>query len=333
MSAVETTPATSRRRSSVFPRGRGAPPAGGTPQRRRRLVPRWLPYSLSGPALLAIGLIIGAPLVVNVLESFQHYTSFNLIQGIAGAWTGFTNYRDLVTTGGLLQVLYQTLLFTISTVGGTLIIGFALALLMQRASHRAQVFLSVSLVVCWAIPQVASTEVFIQLFNGAYGAIAWLLSGLHINFPNARHDWFANGQVQLMMAAIMVIWGAVPFVALALFAGLLQIPEDLYEAARVDGASFLAQMRLVTVPLLLPILMLLTVLSVIWDAGVFNQVYIVDRAGGIGENTTLGVFIFQVGIGQANYGEGAAAGVVATVLIGFVIFFAVRQMVKSTGPM
>jgi len=160
MSAVETTPATSRRRSSVFSRGRGAPPAGGTPQGQRRLVPRWLPYSLSGPALLAIGLIIGAPLVVNVLESFQHYTSFNLIQGIPGAWTGFTNYVDLVTTGGLLAVLYQTLLFTISTVGGTLIIGLALALLMRRASRRAQVFLSVSLVVCWAIPQVASTEVF-----------------------------------------------------------------------------------------------------------------------------------------------------------------------------
>jgi N,N'-diacetylchitobiose transport system permease protein len=334
MSAVETTPAESRRRSFLFLPGPAGPtPGEGTPLRRRRLLPAWVPYSLASPALLVLAGIIGVPVALTLLFSFQHYGSFELIQGLPGRWVGFNNYEYLLGQGDLPAVLLRTLFFTIATVGLTMLIGFALALLMRRASRPAQVFLTVSLVVVWAMPMLASSQLFLNLFDSNYGVVAWLLSALHINFPNAHHDWWATGQSLLTVATIIVVWGAVPFVALSLFAGLLQIPDELYEAARVDGAGFFGQMRLVTVPLLLPIILLLTTLSIIWDSGVFTQVYILEQHGGeLTQSEVLGVFAYQVGFASNDYGMGAAVGMFATALLAIVSFFAIRQMVKSTGP-
>ena len=100
--------------------------------------------------------------------------------------------------------------------------------------------------------------------------------------------------VTLGIATLIVVWGAVPFVALTLFAGLLQIPDDLYEAARVDGAGFWSQLRAITVPLLVPILLLLTTLSVLWDSRVFTQIYFLQQQGGIpGDTNLFGLWAYE----------------------------------------
>jgi len=336
MSAVGTTPAvTPRRRSFVFlrPARRDAPPAGGTSRGERRLTPRWLPYALSSPALLVMAAIIGFPLVITFVFSFQDYHTFQLIQGLPGRWVGFGNYQYLVSSGQLAPVLLRTLLFTIACVGLTLFIGFGFALLLRRTSRWAQTLLTVSLVAVWAMPTLASTEIYIQLFNPAYGPVAWFLAHLGINYPNAAHDWYASGETMLEVSTFMVVWGAVPFVTVCIFGGLLQIPNELYEAARVDGAGFFAQLRLITIPLLLPIVLLLTVLSVIWDSTVFTQVYVLEQTGGIfTQSDVIGVFQYNIGIGAGDYGAGAAVGVIIVLLLTVISFFAVREMVKSTGP-
>ena len=335
MSAVETTTVrTSRRRSFLFIHRAPSPePEGATPTGERRLVPRWVPYSLASPALLVIGGIIGVPLALTLIFSFQHYKAFQLIQGLPGRWVGFANYQYLLSQGDLPTVLVRTLLFTIATVGLTIVIGFGLALLMKRASRPAQVFLTVSLVAVWAMPVVASSQLFLNLFDSSYGVVNWFLTVLHINFPNPQHDWWSSGETLLEVATLIVVWGAVPFVTVSLFGGLLQIPEELYEAARVDGAGFFAQMRLITLPLLLPIFLLLTVLSVIWDSSVFTQVYILEEHGGIlTDLQVLGVFAYNIGFGQSDYGLGAAVGMFATAMLAVISFVAVRQMVRSTGP-
>lgn len=337
MSAVEERiPAASRRRSLIpwasrranVPQTPGAPELPETPPGLRRLVGRWVPYALSSPALLVLAVIIGFPLVFSLVISFQHFGVYQFVTGGPVLWAGFANYQQLFT-GQLVPVLVRTLLFTVTTVGLTIIIGMALALLMRRAHTWARIVLSVALVVVWAVPQVTATQIFIWIFDSEFGLANWLLTALHLgNFTN--HDWWANPVSQLGIAAAIVVWGAVPFVAITLFAGLLQIPEDLYEAARVDGAGFVSQLRTITVPLLAPILLLLSVLSVIWDFTVFNQIYVLEQAGGIStETTTFGVWGYVTAFAGQNYGEGAAITMLTVALLCVVLAAAVRMMVRG----
>lgn len=302
----------------------------GTPKGRRRLVPTWVPYALVSPSMLVLLLIIGFPLIFALVISFQDFNAFQLVSGGPIQWVGFQNYQRAISTD-LLPVLVRTVLFTVANVGLTMGIGFALALLMRRAGKWPRIFLSVSLVVVWAIPQVTATEIFQWLFDYAFGVVNWVLTQLHLG-GFQYHDWWSNPVSLLGIATLIVVWGAVPFVALTLFAGLLQIPDDLYEAARVDGAGFWSQLRAITVPLLLPILLLLTTLSVLWDSRVFTQIYFLQQQGGIPSDTNLfGLWAYETSFAGQEYGKGAAISMLSAGILLIVTAVAVRQMVKSAA--
>src|SRR5487761_984433 len=317
MSAVEERPAvTSRRRSLVLPLARPeteSPPSN--PPRRRRGAKRWVPYTLISPAMLVLLAIIGFPIVFAIVISFQ---AFQLVTGGPVLWVGFKNYQDAISQG-FLSVLVRTAFFT-------------LAVIMRRAARWARVFLSVALVVVWAIPQITATEIFAWLFNGQFGLVNWLLGVLHIgNFTS--HDWWLNPVSLLGIATLIVVWGAVPFVAITIFAGLLQIPDDLYEAARVDGAGFISQMRTITLPLLAPILLLLATLSTLWDSRVFTQIFVLQTQGGIPSDTNLfGLWSYSTSFSGQNYGAGAAISLFFTAVLLVVTIPAVRMMVKGASP-
>jgi N,N'-diacetylchitobiose transport system permease protein len=302
-----------------------------TSRGRRRLVGRWVPYALSGPAVAVLAAIIGFPLVFCLVISFQRYGGYQLVTGGPTEWVGFANYQGLFS-GELGSVFVRTLLFLIGTVGMTLILGLGLALLMRRAHTWARIVLTVALVVVWAVPQVTASQIFIFMFDPVYGIANWLLSALHLGtYAHLSHEpWFNFPVSVLTLAATVVVWGAVPFVAITLFAGLLQIPEELYEAARVDGAGFLSQLGTITLPLLLPILLLLTVLSTIWDFGVFNQIYVLEQVGGVSSSTTtFGVWGYDVAFNGSNYAAGGAVTVLGVAILLIVTGVAVRLMVRG----
>ena len=308
----------------------GAAPA--TSPGHRRLVGRWVPYALSSPALLVLAAIVGFPLVFCLVISFQEFGGYQLVTGGATIWVGFKNYQDLFT-GQFVPVLVRTLLFLIGTVGMTLLIGLGMAMLMRRAHTWARTVLTVALVAVWAVPQITAAQIFIWIFDPVYGVVNWLLSALHLgSYLSLSHNqWYNYPSSVLALAGTVVVWGAVPFVAITLFAGLLQIPEELYEAARVDGAGWLSQLRTITVPLMTPILLLLGVLSIIWDFNVYNQVAVLQNVGGISDQTTVfGVWAYDVGFVGNNYGAGAAVTMIGVLLLCIVTGAAVRMMVRGT---
>ena len=330
MSAVEgPVRAAPRRRFGGSGQHDGLTPLG-TPKGRRRLVPTWVPYALVSPSMLVLLLIIGFPLIFALVISFQDFNAFQLVSGGPIQWVGLQNYQRAISTD-LIPVLVRTVLFTVANVGLTMSIGFALALLMRRAGKWPRIFLSVSLVVVWAIPQVTATEIFQWLFDYAFGVVNWVLTQLHLG-GFQYHDWWSNPVSLLGIATLIVVWGAVPFVALTLFAGLLQIPDDLYEAARVDGAGFWSQLRAITMPLLAPILLLLTTLSVLWDSRVFTQIYFLQQQGGIPSDTNLfGLWAYETSFAGQEYGKGAAISMLSAAILLIVTAVAVRQMVKSAA--
>jgi N,N'-diacetylchitobiose transport system permease protein len=132
------------------------------------------------------------------------------------------------------------------------------------------------------------------------------------------------------VATIVVVWMGIPFVAFTVYAGLTQVPAEVLEAAQIDGANGFQRVRHVVIPFLKPVLLILTVLSVLWDFQVFNQIYVLQRAGGISRDTNLlGVYAFRVALGENRFDVGAAIAVVMVLLTLLLTGVYLRQMARQ----
>ena len=290
----------------------------------------YVPYLLLAPSVVVLGAALGYPLVNLVLISFQRFRAKELILGLPASWIGLDNYRYIVGRPDFWAVLGRTLGFAAINVALTIVIGMGLAVLLRRLGKPMRTLLSLSMVLAWVIPVVTATQVWMWLFDRDYGVVNWALISLHLgNF--AQHSWTSDPRSLLGVATVVVVWGALPFVALTLHAGLTQVPEELYEAARVDGAGAWATFRQVSLPLIMPIVMLLTVLSSIWDFRVFTQIYVLQKTGGISEETNLiGIWAYnQAFSGTPNYGRGAATSFIGVVILLLITALLIRQMVRQ----
>ena len=167
-----------------------------------------------------------------------------------------------------------------------------------------RLLVSAALIIAWAMPALTATIVWQWMFDTEYGLVNWALD-------RQGQSWFANQLTFFMIATIIVVWMGIPFVAFTVYAALTQIPEEIIEAARIDGARFRDVLRYVSFPALKPILLILTSLSVIWDFRVFTQIYVLQNAGGITRDTNLlGVFAYRISIGENRFDIGAAVAVV-----------------------
>src|SRR5438045_6805754 len=131
------------------------------------------------------------------------------------------------------------------------------------------------------------------------------------------------------MTTLLIVWGALPFVAITLYAGLAQVPSDLLEAASVDGAGAWMRFRDITLPILRPVLLILTSLSIIWDFGVFTQPYLLIGASKIQpSNYLMGIYLFEEGYHKTDFGRGAAISVLMLLCVAALSVVYVRKMVK-----
>jgi N,N'-diacetylchitobiose transport system permease protein len=280
-----------------------------TPRRRRNL----LPYVLLTPATVAVFATLLYPVVTMVLLSFQRENLGDLIRRTT-TWVGTANYRTVLTDPGFWTVLPRTLGFAATCVALTLVIATGCALLMQRAGRWARTVLSIGMVVAWATPVIIGAVVFTWLFDAEFGVVNYLLteSGL---CACRHHSWFGDPWSALAVLVLLVVWGAVPFAALSVYAGLLTVPPELAEAARVDGAGGVRVFRTITFPLLRPIYAILTVLSVIWDTKVFPQVWLTTKGGPYRSTVMLGVYIYNKGINDSRFGVASTIAVLMTVML------------------
>ena len=202
--------------------------------------------------------------------SFQQFGLAELVTK-KGTWIGLDNFSRLADRQ-FWTVLLRTF-FTFVNVGLTMFFGTLIALLLGRLGHFMRLLLTMGLVLVWATPVVVAVNIFRWMVDFEFGVLNWTLTELHIgDFLNK--DWFADPTPASVITAI-IVWGAIPFVAITLYAGLSQVPEELVEAARIDGAGRWRVFWDITFPLLLPIFVILTSLSIIWDFQVFNQVWLV----------------------------------------------------------
>jgi N,N'-diacetylchitobiose transport system permease protein len=190
-----------------------------------------------------------------------------------------------------------------------------------------RVALMVGLVWVWATPVVVAITIWQWMVDFQFGVFNWTITKLHI--ANLIHyNWFDDSLTGFAVITAVVVWGAIPFAAITIYAGLSQVPQELIEAAEVDGARPWQVFRRVTFPLVKPIFVIIASLSIIWDFQVFNQVWIMLENRPSPDYYLLSVFAFVSSFRVSQYGLGAAISVVMVLLMLSVSFVYVRQMIQ-----
>ncbi|TWP50129.1 sugar ABC transporter permease [Lentzea tibetensis] len=273
-------------------------------------------YGYLTPALLVLGGLLAYPIYQLVLISLFDYGQEQVSGGAPLTFLGLGNYRTLLGQQQFWTVLGQTVGFAAVCVVGSLLVGTALAILCTRVRTWARMVLFLAALGAWSTPAVAGSTIWLFLFDANFGFVNEVLGTT--GFSWTFDKWTAFGLV-----AAQVIWCSFPFVMVTLYAGIKAIPTEVLEAAALDGASTARTAVSVTLPLLKPLLIVVTIQSIIWDFKVFTQIYVMTNGGGIaGRNLVLNVYAYQQAFAASEYGLGAAIGVVMTaVLLAITVFY------------
>jgi N,N'-diacetylchitobiose transport system permease protein len=303
-----------------------------TASRRRRLTRRrvaggTVPYALIAPAVLVMAAVLGYPIYYLFRISFQKYDLRALITGKPES-AGLDNFRTVLHDPVFWHTLERTIVFTIANVSLTMVLGILLALLLVRVSTWVRLLLTAGLVLAWAMPPVVAVQVWSWMTNSENGILNYVLEQLHLG-NYFQHNWYASSTSQLAMVTSLIVWGAIPFVTITTYAALSQVPRELLEAAQIDGARAGRVFKDVTMPVITPILLILTSLSIIWDFGVFTQPYLLIGSGQQNpSNYLMSVYLYIVGFGKSEYGIGAAISILMLVIVAAMSVVYVRRMLR-----
>jgi N,N'-diacetylchitobiose transport system permease protein len=276
---------------------------------------------------VTIAVILGYPLYYLVRLSLQQYGLFELIRH-KGVGVGLANFRSILHDQIFWHTLVRTIVFTAANVALTMVVGLLIALLLACVSKPVRLLLSSGLVLVWSMPVVVAVQVWYWMTNFENGVVNYALTQLHLG-SFEQHDWYGSTFSQLSMVTLLIVWGALPFVAITLYAGLAQVPRDLLEAASVDGAGSWMKFRDITLPILRPILLILTSLSIIWDFGVFTQPYLLLGQSKITSgNYLMSIYLFEEGYFKSDFGRGAAISILMLLMVAALSVVYVRKMVR-----
>jgi N,N'-diacetylchitobiose transport system permease protein len=318
--------------------GVAAMPAGTTPSASPRVVPpprrrrgylgdRVLPYVLLAPALVVLLALLGWPTLQLMLISLRKLDLRELVTGQL-VWVGFDNYAATLADPEFWTIALRTVVFCVSIVAATIALGLLVALLMRHVNPVIRIIIQVTLVLAWAVPIIAATTVFQWIFDQQYGILNKTLDKLGFH-SFIGFSWFSSGASTLTVIGLVIVWQAVPFIAFSLYAGLIGVPREQYEAAGIDGASALQAFRAVSWPALKPIMTMVTFLSVLWDFQVFAQVWAVRQGGPDGESTTLPVLLYLKGIASSHFGPAAAIAMLMLVVLIVLTARYIQLLVRS----
>ena len=318
--------------STTTPRSGGAD--GGRPNRagvrrraRRRKGDASTPWLLSLPALILLFGLLGYPMYRMVVLSFQDLGLRQLFTGETPPWVGFQQYHKILTDPVFWSVTYHTAVFTVVSVVVSVLLGLMIALLMRRVHRAVRIAMMVAMMFVWAMPQLVQAQSFRWITDADFGVLNYLLDKLPgVNFQG--HAWFADTTQGWIIITALVVWAGIPFLAITLNAGLTQVPKELIEAATVDGATPWQALRNITLPMLKPLVVIVTTLSVIWNFGLFTQVWVLRDSKPEAAFQTLATYSYSQAFGQSRYSPGSAISVITVILLLGVMALYIRQMFK-----
>lgn len=302
-------------------------PAPEAPTPRRRPFDG-TPLALLLPALVMLVVFIGWPLLQLIIMSFQKYGREQIF-GAPPSFVWFDNYIKVLTDSEFWVVLGRSFGLMVVCAAATMVFGVAIALMMKSLGKVMRTVVSVGLLLAWAMPALTGTIVWGWIFDTSYGLVNYLLT--QVTGQNwIGHSWLSDPLSFFGVAAIIITWGAIPFVAFSTYAGLSQVPDEVLEAASLDGSSAWQRFRFIVLPYVRSILVVLLILQVIWDLRVFAQIYALQTVGGIRADTnTIGVYIYSVSMATGDLGSGGAISVLLVIILLAISAYYIRTMLKE----
>ena len=282
---------------------------------------RRLAWYLIIPAVLVVVLVIGYPLAQVVVYSFLKYK----LDGVTPAsFVGLDNYAFVLSDPDWWRAVWNTLIFTFFSVTLETILGLVVAL-VANAKFKGRTFFRIAILIPWAIPTVVSSQIWKWMFNDVYGVVNLLLTNFHI-IPE-KIAWLAVPETAIPVIIAVDVWKTVPFMALLILAGLQTIPGDMYEAGAIDGATGVKTFFYLTLPFIMPTLLVALIFRTLDALRVFDIFYIM--VGGAGDMATMATYNRLQLIDFLDAGVGSATSVIILVFI--MVFVVLYTRISKTS--
>ena len=297
-------------------------------RRGRRLAHHLQPLVWVGPSVALIAVVVLWPVVVMFRASFQHFTPNGFVLGSRG----FGNYSDLFDEPDLQSVLVRTVVWVIGVVAVTMLLSLGLAQLFNQRFPGRRVA-RWALIAPWAASVMMTSLIFRWALDPNSGVVNVFLHDIGVlhAFNSNQADWLGRPWSAFVWMMVVAVFVSLPFSTYALLAGLQAIPEEIYEAARVDGASTWRSYLAITLPLLRPSLLVAALINVINVFNSFPIIWEMTRGGPGYETATTTVFMFQ--LKQNFFGESASMSVInfGLVIVLVVLFLRATRWREQVG--
>ncbi|WP_216627960.1 carbohydrate ABC transporter permease [Paenibacillus germinis] len=271
-----------------------------------------LGYVLILPVAFVIFVVIGFPFINAIYLSFT-----DKVVGVNPKFIGFDNYLHIFTDREYWKVLKNTFIYMIFSVGIKLVVGLMLAVVVNETFFGRGIFRMI-LLIPWALSGMVAAITWRWMYDDTYGIINSLLLRFHI--IDTPILWTSGLHMALVSVIIVNIWKGLPFFIFSLLGGLQTIDSQMYEAATIDGAGWIRQFFAITVPSIMPVITITTLLSCIWTFNNFESVYLITGGGPLNASAVISTYTYEVAFQQNLLGRAlAVAGSVVPILVVMIV--------------
>ena len=271
------------------------------------------------PAILYVLLLVGLPLLLSVYYSVSAYTIYDP----SWRFVGLANFAQIVENPDFLRTLSNTFIFTFGSQFLGLVLGKFGALLLLRPFPGRKIVRAL-IILPWAVPIALATVAWQWMFNSLYSVINWSMIALGVIDRSEAPNWLGNPHLAMLCVIVVNAWRFFPFAIVIFLAGITAVPQDVIDAATVDGAGFWRRNYQIIVPMILPIVTIGLIFGIVFTFTDLSIVFLMTMGGPVGATSVLGFEGFQVGIVSGDVSHGAAISLFMLPVLFVVVIFMLR---------
>jgi len=271
------------------------------------------------PAILFVLLLVGVPFLMAVYYSVSAYTIYDP----SWSFVGLSNFEDIIDDPSFRQTLYNTFIFTFGSQALGLILGKFGALLLLRP-FPGRKFVRALIILPWVVPVALATVAWQWMFDSLYSVINWTPIALGVITRDQAPNWLGTPELAMLSVIVVNAWRFFPFAIVIFLAGITAIPQDVLDAATVDGAGFWRRNYQIILPMILPIMTIGLVFGIVFTFTDLSIVFLMTQGGPIGATSVLGFAGFQTGIVSGDVSHGAAISLFMLPVLFVVVIFMLR---------
>jgi multiple sugar transport system permease protein len=271
------------------------------------------------PALIVLFMLIAYPVA---------YTGWLSVTDDQGQFTGLQNFAAVLRPRVTTQALWNTVWWVAGSIVFQVVLGVAAAILMNQTFPGRAIVRSIALIP-WVIPGIVAATTWAWMFHTEFGIINHMLTGAGV-IPEPI-GWLTRGDTVMPAMIAINVWKLFPFVAIMVLAGLQAIPQDLFEAARMDGANAWQEIRHVMLPQIRPVVVAVTLLLVIWALNAITIIYAITRGGPANRTLITPIQIFRLAFENVEFNQAAALSVMFFAAVMVIVLVYIRALANQPG--